>query len=766
MNMKIKVVVLIIFTLTMSISCWFDNGRSESDTTLTSSTVTVVPSASTTPESTGQATQSAQITAVTEVPTTTSPSITPTYLSATPPPVVPWLPSENAQIQTPNPVPLLSGLDLLLDNPAAYRSKIDLTQLGTELVVEDLKRYYPNGVPHAAGLDLSAHLLWASPELARPILQMRVVQYLNALGIDLVSEPFHSSWAYQIEAHLMSEIGESPNLLLLVHDRQQAPYSSMDLLVPVKVEAWGKYVLVENDLPFYIGASLYAPTTDVYSEFDFLESSSTEFLIHQKGHSGGSHNFYHFYLFDWSEKGVYSLDNIFIYFNLLEHEQPFPQHEIDDFIDTSQVDLKVMRVVNGYFGCHYPSETIYFWSTEGFATLDPEIPDTPECNAHQWYLHRSQPDEAIAFLERAVVQWSLEPPPSEEILTFLQLQLVFIQGSLNEQHLAEQSFAELLEYPPSLAFGDLFTDYAATHDWLNVPELCTLINEHIVNANYSEINPYMYAPRFSTAYSLDNQGCIQSILIESLVHYLEIPVESQPADILQAAGVNTGLFNQLDLEGDDNPEWVGIVELSRSSLFVIWQAEGMYWHPAFIDPIFFTPIGDLEVEIRDFNNDGLLDVGYLHSIIRQECETGFRLAINGWQGDMDGQEIYHELGCGVRSLADFEFANSDFILPDWHILSDFEESDQTLPKLLSDLTRRVSAQSKPELNTVTIDKLLDYLPSGSNELEPIVEFLYYLRGLNYELMGVEEMAVDSYLILLDLNRRSPWSWMAAARLFG
>jgi hypothetical protein len=52
----------------------------------------------------------------------------------------------------------------------------------------------------------------------------------------------------------------------------------------------------------------------------------------------------------------------------------------------------------------------------------------------------------------------------------------------------------------------------------------------------------------------------------------------------------------------------------------------------------------------------------------------------------------------------------------------------------------------------------------SNEVQLIVEFLYYLRGLNYELMGDEEMAVDSYLMLLELNRSSPWSWMAAARL--
>jgi hypothetical protein len=99
-------------------------------------------------------------------------------------------------------------------------------------------------------------------------------------------------------------------------------------------------------------------------------------------------------------------------------------------------------------------------------------------------------------------------------------------------------------------------------------------------------------------------------------------------------------------------------------------------------------------------------------------------------------------------------------------LSSFAQSDQTLPDLLANLTHRVSTQSEPELNAVTIDQLLDYLPSDSNELQLIIEFLYYLRGLNYELMGNDNIAVDNYLLLLELNRGSPWSWMAAARLSG
>ena len=766
-SIQLKIGAPIMFALALLTSCWFRNGDSGSDTTLASPTVVAAPSAPTTPESMPQIAKSTQIVAVTEE-LLTSPSITPEHPSATPLPLVPWVPSENAQIQIPNPVSLLRGLDLLLDNPAVPSSRVNLTQLGTELVVEDLKRYYPNGVPHAAGLDLSSNLLWASPELVRLILQTRVVQYLNSLSLDLVAEPFHSSWAYQVEAHPMSDIDETINLLLVVRNQQQAPYSYIDLLVPVEVEAGEKYSLVENDLPFYIGPNLYAPTTVVYSQLHFSDSSSAEFLIHQYGHRGGSHNYYDFYLFDWGKESVFTLDDIDILFNLLEHEEFYPQYAIGDFVDNSHTDLKIMRTVKGYFGCRHLSETIYSWSDEGFVALDSEIPDTPECNAHQWYLSQpqSQPAEARAFLMRAIAQWSLEPPPSEELLTFLQLQLVFAQGSLGEQYLAEQSFAELLERPPSQAFGGLFAEYAATHDRLNVPELCALINEHIVDADYSEINPYMYSPRYSTAYSLDNYGCNQSALIESLVHNLEIPMESKPADVLRSAGLDTAQFNQLDLEGDGSPEWAGIIELSRSTLFVIWQAKEMHWHPTFIDliPDTFAPIGGLEAIARDFNNDGLPDIGYLHSIVGQECETGFRLVINAWPGDRDDQEIHYELGCGVRSLADFEFADSDFVLPDWYMLSGFGESDQTLPDLLADLTYRVSAQSEQELNAAIINKLFDYLPSDSNELQLIVEFLYYLRGLNYELMGDEKMAVHYYLMLLELSRESPWSWMTAARL--
>lgn len=706
--------------------------------------------------------------AVTEEPLPFS-SLTPAPPSPTPFPIVPLALSEDAQLRVPDPVLLLRGLDLLLDNPAAHRSRIDLSQFGTELVVEDLNRYYPDGVPHAAGIDLSGGLSWASPELVRPILQTRVVQYLNALSVDLVAEPFHRSWAYQIEAHLMSDIGEPVKILLVVRDRQRAPYVYMDLLVPVKVDAEGRYVLVTNDFPFYSGASLYAPTTTVYGELDFLEMSSAEFLIHQKGHSGGSHNYYDFYLFDWDEEGVFVLDEIKFLFNIRDHhEQVYPEHTFGDFVDNGQTDLKIMRVVNGFFGCRYPLETTYFWSTEGFSALVSEIPDTPECNAHQWYVMQVEPADARPFLTRAIEQWSHKPPPSEDLLTYLQLQQVFLHSSLGEQGLAEQSFAQLLARPPSQAFGSLFDDHAATNDELNVSELCNLINEHVEGADFGQINPYLYAPRFSPGSIFNTEGCNQRILIEGLVRNLEMPVESRPDDVLQAAGVNTGLFKQLDLEEDGSLEWVGIVTLDRSALFVIWQGNDTYWHPTLIDyiPDADAQIGSLEAVVRDFNNDGLADIGYLLGIVGQECETDFRLAIHPWLRNQDDLEIYHDWGCGERSLADFEFANGDFVLPDWYTLPAFMESDQTLPELLADLTHWVSAQSEPERNTAIIEQLLDFLPSDSNEAQRITEYLYYLRGLNYELMGESKLAVESYLMLLDLDQRSPWSWMAAARLSG
>jgi hypothetical protein len=556
---------------------------------------------------------------------------------------------------------------------------------------------------------------------------------------------------------------------LEVRDQQKVPYSYIDLLVPVKVAAGGKYSLVENDLPYYYGAQLYSPTSVVYSHLNFSETTSTEFLVHQYGHAGGSTNYYHFYLFDWGEEGIHSLDEIRFNFNLLEHAQVYPQHTIDDFIGDSHEEIKIMRDVDGFFGCRYPLETVYTWSTVGFAAFDSDIPDTPECNAHQWFFSHLSPLKAVearAFLSRAIDQWSLEPPPSEDLLTFLQLQLVFAQGSLGEQQLAGQSFAELLERPQSLAFGNLFAEYAAVHDSLNVLELCNLINEHIPDADYSEINPYVNTP--SLLPGLRNLGCFQSLIIGGLVRKLEIPATSELLDVLQSADINTTFFHQLDLEGDGSLEWVGFVEADPSILLVIWQENEMFWQPVFIDgiPDTFAPIGGLEVMVRDFNNDGLPDIGYLHSIVGQECETRFRLVIHAWPTDRDEREIYDEIGCGVRSLADFDFAESDFVMPDWYILSGFDESNQTLSDLLADLTNRVITQNEQTLNADVIDNLLAYLPTDSNEVQQIVEFLYYLRGLNYELMGDEEMAVDSYLMLLELNRSSPWSWMAAARLYG
>jgi hypothetical protein len=84
---------------------------------------------------------------------------------------------------------------------------------------------------------------------------------------------------------------------------------------------------------------------------------------------------------------------------------------------------------------------------------------------------------------------------------------------------------------------------------------------------------------------------------------------------------------------------------------------------------------------------------------------------------------------------------------------------------LNTLTAEVIHQEKPVQDTLnSIDTLMNALPPNDPLSDIIRPRLLFMRGYLYELNGDEANALETYLELIKLDPRSPWSWLAWIRL--
>jgi hypothetical protein len=148
--------------------------------------------------------------------------------------------------------------------------------------------------------------------------------------------------------------------------------------------------------------------------------------------------------------------------------------------------------------------------------------------------------------------------------------------------------------------------------------------------------------------------------------------------------------------------------------------------------------------------------------------------------DSDGfEEIIWQIPCNGHTKGNCEIVNT-FSWPgqqDLHqeesspfvdseackeMMAAFAQNYKT-EQCLRQLREIVITQTDPDIPNKITD-LLNYLPSDDPEARPYREHLTYLLGYHYELSGVEEEAVATYLDLIQQNPSSPWSWLAWARL--
>ena len=140
------------------------------------------------------------------------------------------------------------------------------------------------------------------------------------------------------------------------------------------------------------------------------------------------------------------------------------------------------------------------------------------------------------------------------------------------------------------------------------------------------------------------------------------------------------------------------------------------------------------------------------------------------------QVICDSVSYSLASREHIEFAINEFNkashydwenYPDWYFLTDKEDVDGYQNNII-DFVRAVEdlvlSQEDPVKAHTKLEFIISSLPLDDPSDKPLLNRLFYLRGLNYELSGQADMAVNAYLQLIEYAPESIWSQYARLRL--
>jgi hypothetical protein len=97
-------------------------------------------------------------------------------------------------------------------------------------------------------------------------------------------------------------------------------------------------------------------------------------------------------------------------------------------------------------------------------------------------------------------------------------------------------------------------------------------------------------------------------------------------------------------------------------------------------------------------------------------------------------------------------------------VSELTSGQKTVLEPVGELENQILSQINPVRTASEISKLIESLPKDDPAARILLDRLYYLRGLNYELHGQKELALDAYLDLIAFAPESLWSQYAKIRI--
>ena len=723
---------------------------------------------------------------VTVLPTHTStsipiPEIAPTFV----------LPSEipdRFELHQPQSSDLLKIIDsvLLIEENLAYNDDVTTAILEREpsslqrLIGEDFERYYLNGFPNADVLVISKELPWEMKSFGdlnsfSTILRIALLQYINNHQDVLNNDKPFQLPNVNIRTFSMDLDGDG-NLEWLI-GAEYEKYSLQNWLLFNK-QADGFYHFLPSFGYDLAGIQDYTSDIEVH---DLTGDKNPEIIKIQHFYLAGNiHG--EIEVYTWREDRLSLLESI-----PLPSSPPIygesSSYTIHDFNGDGLAEIRVDSPQFRRFGCEWTKSSIYYLdgrSPEVEVTGE-EIPHTDDCLIAR-ALENENIDEQIQLYREALRKFDPKVSPMDK-LAWIRLQLSMAYTANGDDVRAKSQLDDLINMQSEGKFLKFIKD---KHEETSSPSplvLCDALYSSIASQDIPEsIGSEIDIDLTHGAYPIDfapiaNLICPFPDVLSARLGKLKIPISMSPVDGLIANGYTFTWTQSLNWDNDPVQEWLGVLRFDQPILAFIdgdenWDVKTIEIYSSGLSKVesaVYTPAGGTEPKIL-----------VLFSGKGKYCDSPSTVK---WLLEINPETVKYE-NLYLCDTTTYSFANEndiqlalqefskphyyeEFKAPDWYYLPDTQENEyerRTILNLVNEIESSVLSQTDAEKVNSEISTLISSLPTDDSAAQILLNRLYYLQGLNYELGGQSTLAVETYLSLIRRFPDSIWSKLARLRI--
>ncbi len=693
-------------------------------------------------------------------------SLTPTrFPTITPTPTVPPFivgdvpidPNLNYTLQPPDRQ-LLAGL---------FHDQFDST-----FIDEDIKRYYPTGLPELVPImtDATFYVDYYQSRALFNLIGQGVVGQLNEMQIDLEVDDMPHFSGYRIGASQIELNGDEGSEWLLTISSERYRFIAH---LPLLINEEGLFQIIPNDFRVH---SYDDPPQNLNFDYD-LTGDRLNDIIEVGNYGNGRSAYWESRIYAWDGERIGLLER-------LDFPVFYGNPNIDvrdsngDGIDDIYNPITVHDV--GFF-CHWAETVIYTWPN-GQAEheyINHEPPDTAKC--HLWRVTAYPAimgEERIALLTHALSLPAMQNPTiwDSNFKAFVLIHLGMEYVAQNDLAQATVVLDQLLTLPSDSTIVQTIQEiYEAEQK-----RPFAFCRQLILNPDRLSLNSFGHA--FSNT-SLGYAGvydesaphlpaiCDLDHVLHQYLANMPLPAELPPSQTLNELGIEYQFAQQINLDDDPELEWVGLLSSQLARPVIFDEADGN-WQEIWLELSYDDQFVGLKLVETDVTGDNQPDVV---AILANElpCSSAESPSIRAtlkllYTKDSSAEFSPAYSDCNNDISFEPKAINTDYfrrreLIPMWKTLSDFTATESILWQYVAELDTAVFTQTDPNI-VAKITELLNYLPSNDPEAQPYREHLTYLLGYHYELSGDENHAITVYLDLIQQAPSSPWSWLAWARL--
>lgn len=693
------------------------------------------------------------------------------------------------KLRQPTADELLDMLDFLLEKENDGSFVLDASLASGEwdgasihrLIGRDFLNYYADGFPNAEVFVTQKDSPWKFFLLndinsIGPVLRISLLQYINNHQDILENGNSFSLPRSKTEIYSMDLDGDGLKEWLI--GAEYADFNLQNWLL-IKKQRDGLYHELEGG-PYLNFSGVQDYSSDIQIE-DLTGDGNPEIIRALHYYLAGTIHT-RITVYTWNEEEVSAFDTFYLpnvpprYGELYASE-----YVIGDFNNDGVDDIRVDTPRFGRFDCQWTETNYYRFTNKEMKneTVGSEIPRTDECLLTR-ALMSNVPSEQINLYQRAIENIERNGSSTDK-LAWARVQLAMAYAATGDDRNAMSQLELLYSMDGDGKFLQFVRNsYDANH--ASPLAFCNALYEATYQRFLDPIGSDIDSELTHDLYPIDfapvpNLVCPLPETILARLEGIKIPISDSPIDGLSQNGLPFAWSEPMNWDDDPLWEWVGVLQFSKP-MIVLFDGDN-FWHPKVID-VHSMNATSLDAVVYSPPDQTDSEVMVLFTTESSYCDAPDTeknlVTIDPKTYNYDIQGLCDSVSYSLTSPEHIEFAINEFnkashydweSYPDWYFLTDKEDVDGYQNNII-DFVRTVEdlilSREDPVKALSKLKTIISTLPLDDPTAQPLLNRLYYLRGLNYELSGQTELAVNTYLQLIEVYPESIWSQYARLRL--